>query len=371
MNSQRTKNPPTIMSSPTEAMIPTESMTPPTTSSTRHTKRLPITQTSMQRTQQTNWSRPTPENRETKERKTAQGTKERYSTPDTASEAAPKQSPAVSGRLPFYSKSYFPPAPIFHADIFRYVMTQFETDTGPAAHTMTQMSANAGIKKHGRTAQVALMAEFSKLEDLSMYKPLDPSKLTQEEQKKAALWAINLIKEKQCRKHLGRTVEGRRSQRTLYEKSETPSPTVANDSLMISIACDALERWDVGTADIAGAYLKAYMKDYVIMKFSGMSVDILCETNPNYSAFVTIENGTRVIYICLIKAIYGVCAISTPLLGDVLLLPAGNRFCIEPLQLLRCEQNHQRETTYHRMVRGWHENFARSPKGCMAYQQLM
>lgn len=74
---------------------------------------------------------------------------------------------------------------------------------------------------------------------------------------------------------------------------------------MISIACDAYERRDVGTADIAGAYLKAYMKDYVIMKFTGASVDLLCEMNPKYLDFVTIENGTKVIYVRLIKAIYG------------------------------------------------------------------
>ncbi|KAI2505429.1 Reverse transcriptase (RNA-dependent DNA polymerase) [Fragilaria crotonensis] len=225
----------------------------------------------------------------------------RYSLRDRVNTAALRFRTAMDE--PFNSKSYFPPTQLFYADIFRYIMDKCATDT-EFAYTMTQMSANAGIKKHGRKAMEALMAEFAQLEDLSAYEPLDPTKLTRA-QKKAALRAINLIKEKRCGKLKGRTVADGRGQRTLYDKSETASPTVATDSLMISVACDAHERRDVGTADIAGAYLKAYMKDFVIMKFTGASVDILCEMNPKYTAFVTIENGTKVIYVRLIKALYG------------------------------------------------------------------
>ncbi len=137
-----------------------------------------------------------------------------------------------------------------------------------------------------------------------MYEPLDPNTLTKE-QKAGALRAIPTIKEKRCGKLKGRTVADGRKQRSLYDKSETASPTVATNSLMISIGIDAHERRDVGTSDIAGAYLKAYMKDYVIMKFTGVSVDILCEMNPKYIPFVTIENGVKVLYVRLIKAIYG------------------------------------------------------------------
>ncbi|KAI2490729.1 Reverse transcriptase (RNA-dependent DNA polymerase) [Fragilaria crotonensis] len=136
---------------------------------------------------------------------------------------------------PFNNKSYFPPTQLLQAggDIFRYIMDMCATD--PAfAYTMTQMSANAGIKKHGRKAMEALMAKFAQLEDLTAYEPLDPTKLTRA-QKKSALRAINLIKEKRCGKLKGRTVADGRAQRTLYDKSETASPTVGTDSLMISI----------------------------------------------------------------------------------------------------------------------------------------
>ena len=80
---------------------------------------------------------------------------------------------------------------------------------------------------------------------------------------------------------------------------------MATDSLMASIVIDAHRKCDVGAADIAGAYLKAYMKDYILMKFTGISVDILCEMNPKYVPFVIMENGVKVSYVRLVKAIYG------------------------------------------------------------------
>ncbi|KAI2502776.1 Reverse transcriptase (RNA-dependent DNA polymerase) [Fragilaria crotonensis] len=80
---------------------------------------------------------------------------------------------------PFNNKSYFPPTQLLYAggDIFCYIMDMCATDP-EFAYTMTQMSANAGIKKHGRKAMEALMAEFAQLEDLTAYEPLDPTKLT-------------------------------------------------------------------------------------------------------------------------------------------------------------------------------------------------
>lgn len=47
------------------------------------------------------------------------------------------------------------------------------------------------------------------------------------------------------------------------------------------------------------------MKDLVILKFTGQMVDILCKPNPKYKEFIVMDGGTPVIYVCLIKAIYG------------------------------------------------------------------
>ena len=137
-----------------------------------------------------------------------------------------------------------------------------------------------------------------------MYQAVNPKLLTRQ-QRRAALRAINLIKEKRDGKLKGRTVADGRSQRKLYEKSQTASPTVASDALLLSVLIDAYEERDFATADVAGAYLKALMDDYVLMKFTGASVDILCEMNPEHKQFIAVENGVKVLYVRLIKAIYG------------------------------------------------------------------
>ena len=171
-------------------------------------------------------------------------------------------------------------------------------------YIMTQMTAKAGIKKHGKAAEAALMKEFAQLEALDAYKSLDASTLTKK-QRKEALRAINLIKEKRDGTIKGRTVADGRPQRTLYEKSQTASPTVSTDALLLSIMIDAKEARDVATADVVGAYLKAFMDDFVIMKFTGESVDILCKMNPSHKRHVVLEGGVKVLYVRLVKALYG------------------------------------------------------------------
>jgi hypothetical protein len=169
---------------------------------------------------------------------------------------------------------------------------------------MMQMSAKAGIKKHGQVAVDALFDEFLQLHDLGVFLGKHAATLTRA-QKKAALHAINLIKEKRCGKIKGRTVADGRAQRNLYTKDETSSATVATDALMLSILIDAKERRDVATADVAGAYLHASMKDFTLLRMEGESVDIMCSACHEYKKFVCYENGKKVLYLQLLKALYG------------------------------------------------------------------
>jgi hypothetical protein len=161
---------------------------------------------------------------------------------------------------PYDGRSYYAPTQLTQIDenvkkrLFGFVMTQ--------------MTARAGIKKFGKAAEMALLREFGQLEDQNVYEPIDPKTLTKE-QRKGALRVINLITEKRDGKIKGRTVADGSPQRTLYERHETASPTLSTDALLLLIMVDAYERRDVGTADIAGAYLNAYMKDFVVMKFTG------------------------------------------------------------------------------------------------------
>ena len=47
------------------------------------------------------------------------------------------------------------------------------------------------------------------------------------------------------------------------------------------------------------------MKDLVIMKITGRSVELFCKLNPSLEEFVTMEGKTKVLYVQLDKALYG------------------------------------------------------------------
>ena len=163
---------------------------------------------------------------------------------------------------------------------------------------------SAGIKKHGDRAVKALFAEFCQLDEKSVFEAVDAKALSRE-QKYAALRAINLIKEKRSGKLKGRTCADGRSQRGQYTKEQTASPTISTDALMLSLIIDSVEERDVATADVVGAYLLADMDDFVLVKLTGDAVDIMCKANNKYESFVAVENGTKVLYLRLLKALYG------------------------------------------------------------------
>ena len=65
-----------------------------------------------------------------------------------------------------------------------------------------------------------------------------------------------------------------------------------------------MEKRKVGSGDIPGAYLQAFMKNYTLIKFTGESVDIICKKWLKYENCVVIEKGKRVLYLQLRKALY-------------------------------------------------------------------
>ena len=168
----------------------------------------------------------------------------------------------------------------------------------------TQMSAEAGIKKHGQVAEEALMKEFQQFRDMDVFEPMDATTLSNEN-KKDALKAISVIKEKRCGKIKGRTVADGRKQRDKYTKSETTSPTVSTDALFLTMVVDAHENRDVATADVSGAYLNAEMDDLVIIRLTGKTVDLMCRVNPEWSKYVIFEGKTKVLYLRCNRALYG------------------------------------------------------------------
>ena len=178
----------------------------------------------------------------------------------------------------------------------------------------TQMQASKGIKKYGQRAVAALFKELKQLDQGPMEgKPvvqgIDPSTLSELE-KREALEAVNLIKEKSDRTLKGRTCgDGSKQRRFLKGDENYASPTATLESILITLVIDAYESRDIAIADIPGAYLHALWPEdkKVLLKLRGRFVDIMCEVNPEYKAFVVYEGKKeqKVLYLHVLRALYG------------------------------------------------------------------
>jgi len=170
---------------------------------------------------------------------------------------------------------------------------------------MTQMSAKKGIRMFGEKALEAMAKEYAQLDRLTVFTPRKRAELTYE-QRKDSLNIIDLIKEKRCGKIKGRTVVDGRGQRSKYEKSDTSSPALTVESFIATLVVDAAEGRDVSVCDVAGAFLKAKQPDFVLLRVTGPAIDAIVRANKEkYQPFITYENGTRVLYLQLLKAMYG------------------------------------------------------------------
>ena len=76
--------------------------------------------------------------------------------------------------------------------------------------------------------------------------------------------------------------DGRKQWYLIYEE-DTLSPTVSTEGLMLSCMIDAMEGWEVATADIPGALLQTnYDKGDIHIKLEGAMVNLLEEIDPEY-----------------------------------------------------------------------------------------
>jgi Reverse transcriptase (RNA-dependent DNA polymerase). len=175
---------------------------------------------------------------------------------------------------------------------------------------LTQMSARAGLVKHGRDVEKVLLKEFTQFKDMDVMEALDLDKLAPQ-QIKDALGMIGIIQEK--RNHTPEAPElkyrgcaDRRKERGKYSKEETASLTNSLDAFMITLMSDTMEGRDVAISNIVGAYLNARMKEFVAMKVIGREAELMCELNPAWKRHLRYDKrGRAVLYMRLKKALYG------------------------------------------------------------------
>ena len=176
----------------------------------------------------------------------------------------------------------------------------------------TQMSAKQGFKTVGEQAVAAIFKEYKQLNDGPMpgkpvVQAVDTNTLT-DEMKSKALDAVNLIKIKRDGKIKGRScLNGSKQRKYLKQYESVTSPTASLEGLLASLVIDAFEEREVAIFDVPGAYLHAkfLQEKLVLMRVKGEFVDIMCDVNPEYKQHVTYEKGKKVLYLRVLRALYG------------------------------------------------------------------
>ena len=92
-------------------------------------------------------------------------------------------------------------------------------------------------------------------------------------------------------------------------KHEATTSTVTTEVLLTTAVIDAKQNRDVITLDIPNTFVQTPMPESdqsVIMRFNGLLVEYLDELFPGtYSKYITNQNNTKILYVEMSKALYG------------------------------------------------------------------
>ena len=167
-----------------------------------------------------------------------------------------------------------------------------------------------GLKVFGDKGHEAAMKELDQLVKRNCWSPIDVAAMTPQE-KKRAVDAMMLLAQKNDGTIKGRCVFKGNETRDWLSREDTASPTASHEGICATCVIDAKEERDVMSVDIPNAFIQTLMPtpeagaDRVIMKITGLLVDYMIQLDPEYRKYVVYENGKRVIYVVILRAIYG------------------------------------------------------------------
>ena len=175
-----------------------------------------------------------------------------------------------------------------------------------------------GLKKFKDKGKQATLEEMLQLHDRDCWRPRRLEDLTPK-QIENSMNSLIFLTEKRDGRVKARTCADGSKQRKWMNKEEAASPTVHLESVLLQSVIDAKEGRDVCVIDIPNAFIitdnekLADHHEIDIMKIKGRLADLLVEMAPEvYGSYVTKENGVSVIYLEILKAMYGM--IKSPLL---------------------------------------------------------
>ena len=173
-------------------------------------------------------------------------------------------------------------------------------------HTvLTQYTLKKGLQVFGAPGEEAVYKELLQLHKRKVGEPRDATKLSPT-QKTNALGYLMFLKQKRSGQIKGRGCTDGCKQRLHTPKDDASSPTVTTESVLLSCVIDAKEQRDVATVDIPGAFMQGDQDETVHMHLEGTLAELLTKCDPKlYRQYVVTENNQPVLYVELIKALYG------------------------------------------------------------------
>ena len=181
----------------------------------------------------------------------------------------------------------------------------FVADSGEISMATPQMPMSKGLKIFGDQGVAAVKKEITQLHERGVIRGVHKTSLTSN-QLANALGYLMFLKRKRNGKIKGRGCADGRKQRLYIPREDAASPTVTTEAVFLTAIIDALEHREVAVVDIPGAFMQADMDPDVHMRIDGIMAKLLMEVDEAaYRPYLTYEKGKPVIYVDMLKALYG------------------------------------------------------------------
>jgi hypothetical protein len=196
------------------------------------------------------------------------------------------------------------------SDVNRKIHPRYNNEQHRASFAQHYM-LQRGLKVFREKGHDASKKEIDQLHKRTCFAPLKVKEMKPSERKKAQM-ALMFLTEKRDKTVKGRMVYNDKPTREWLSREDAASPTAALESMMITGVIEAKEERDMMTCDIPNAFIQALLpkkdprEDGVVMKITGVLIDMLVDINPElYGPAVVLENRKKVLYVEVLKAIYG------------------------------------------------------------------
>jgi hypothetical protein len=173
-------------------------------------------------------------------------------------------------------------------------------------------SLKSGLRKFGERGETAATSEKRQLHKRAVFEPIRVDDMTQVEKKRAMESLIFLVEKRDGRVKARNCANGS-TQRAYMERDDAASPTAMTESILITATINAKQKRDVMTTDIPNAFVQTDVDEknqvkgeHIIMKIRRPLVDMLLEIATEvYEGYSTYKGKTKVLYVKMLKAIYG------------------------------------------------------------------